>query len=195
MTSTKGVGRPRDESVDRRVIDAALELLNDEGLSGLSIEGIAAHAGVSKATIYRRWDTKEDLLVDAVAAVVDSSLSIPESGVVRDDLVAAVKGMRSFVTDTRAGEVFPWLVGEIANGTRIGKKYASAVVIPRRQMIGQLIAHAVERGELRPGIDVTTAVDSLIGPVIIRRMAGTLDETAETWPETLVDLVMSEWKA
>lgn len=195
MSAKKAVGRPRDESAHRRIIDATLALLNDEGMTGLSIEGIAARAGVSKATIYRRWDSKEDLLVDAVAAVVDFSLAVSETGVVRADLIAAVHGMRSFVTDTRAGEVFPWLVGEIANGTKIGKKYASVVVIPRRRMIGELITRAVERGELRSGIDVSTAVDSLIGPVIIRRMAGTLADTPEDWPDTLVDLVMSEWKA
>lgn len=159
-------------------------------MAGLSIDAIASHAGVSKSTIYRRWDSKELLLVDAVARFVDT-VKIPDTGHIRHDLVAAVRGMRDFVSDTRAGEVFPWLVGEIASGTEIGNRYAAAVIIPRRQILAGLLEKAIERGELRTNLDVGTAVDMLLGPVIVRRIAGLLDRLADDWPETLVDTLLS----
>jgi AcrR family transcriptional regulator len=188
----QSVGRPRDDSVDVRVVDSTLEILNSDGFGGLSIEGIASRAGVSKATIYRRWDSKEELLVDAMATLVHE-VEVPDSGDIRADLITAVEGMHRFVCDTRAGEVFPWLVGEIATQSSIGKRYAMSVIGPRRSMIGSLISHAVERGELRPDLDVGLAVDMVTGPVIIRRLIGQDDETKDTWATDLVDFLLRGW--
>ncbi|HEY5890023.1 MAG TPA: TetR/AcrR family transcriptional regulator [Acidimicrobiia bacterium] len=187
------VGRPRDDSVDVKVVDAVLEILNTDGLGGLSIEGIASRAGVSKATIYRRWDCKEDLLVDAIATLVHE-VEVPDSGDIRSDLTTAIAGMTRFVTDTRAGEVFPWLVGEIANRSEIGLRYASSVIGPRRSMIADLIAHAVDRGDLRANLDIDLAVDMLTGPVVIRRMLGRLAETPNAWAENLVNQLLEGWE-
>ncbi len=187
------VGRPRDDSVDVKVVDAVLELLNTDGLARLSIEGIASRAGVSKATIYRRWDCKEDLLVDAIATLVHE-VEVPDSGDIRSDLTTAIAGMTRFVTDTRAGEVFPWLVGEIANGSEIGLRYAGSVIGPRRSMIADLIAHAVERGDLRANLDIDLAVDMLTGPVVIRRMLGRLAETPDAWAGNLVNQLLEGWE-
>lgn len=171
-------------------MDAALEVLQDEGFAGLTIDSIADRAGVSKATIYRRWESKETLLVDAVARVVEAVV-IEDTGDIRHDLTAAVRGMCSFVTDTRAGEVFPWLVGEIANGSEIGTRYAGAVIVPRRRMLGELLTAAIERGDLREDLDVATAVDMVMGPVIMRRIAGLLEGSGESWAETIVDSLLS----
>lgn len=190
MTSVRKPGRPRDAAVAERVLDAALEVLQDEGFAGLTIEAIADRAGVSKATIYRRWDSKETLLVDAVARVVEAVI-IEDTGDIRHDLTAAVRGMCSFVTDTRAGEVFPWLVGEIANGSEIGTRYATAVIVPRRRMLGELLEAAIERGDLREDLDVATAVDMVMGPVIMRRIAGLLEGSGESWAEIVVDSLLS----
>ncbi|MDH3463360.1 MAG: TetR/AcrR family transcriptional regulator, partial [Acidimicrobiia bacterium] len=186
MTPVRKPGRPRDAAVGERVLDAALEVLKDEGFAGLTIEAIADRAGVSKATMYRRWDSKETLLVDAVARAVEA-VEIEDTGDIRHDLTAAVRGMCSFVSDTRAGEVFPWLVGEIANGSEIGTRYAAAVIVPRRRMLGELLRAAIERGDLREDIDVATAVDMVMGPVIMRRIAGLLEGSGESWAETVVD--------
>lgn len=188
----KAVGRPRDDSVDVRVVAATLDLLNEEGLGGLSVDGIADRAGVSKATIYRRWDTKEELLVDAVASVVDE-VHIPDSGDIRQDLVTAINGMRRFVNDTRGGEVFPWLVGEIASQSPIGKRYAMSVIGPRRAMMAGLITHAAERGDLKRNLDVEMAVDMLTGSVIVRRLTGQFDETPDNWAIDLVDSLLNGW--
>jgi AcrR family transcriptional regulator len=188
------VGRPRDTSVDSKVIDATLEILNSDGLGGLSIEGIASRAGVGKTTIYRRWDSKEELLVDAIATMVHE-VEVPDSGDIRGDLITAISGMHRFVSDTRAGEVFPWLVGEIASGSELGLRYAASVIGPRRAMMAQLITHAIERGDLSNDLDVDLAIDMLTGPVIIRRMMGRLEESADGWASSLVDTLLGGWSA
>lgn len=189
---TRAPGRPRDRSVDARVIDHTLKLLNEVGLASVSIDAVAAAAGVSKASIYRRWDSKEELLVDTVAAVVEV-VEVPDTGNIRSDLIASVKGMQSFLGDSRAGEVFPWLVGEIAAKTPIGLRYASHVIRPRREMLADLVRHGVERGDLRADLDIETAVDLITGPIIMRKLTGRLGIESDQWAETLVDTILSDW--
>jgi AcrR family transcriptional regulator len=188
------VGRPRDASIDGRVIEAALDLIQDAGLVGLSVDGIAARAGVSKATIYRRWDSKDELVVDAIASLAETA-GFQDSGDVRVDLVTAVSELREFVCDTRAGEVFPWLAGEISGRTPLGARYATAVMVPKRALIADILARAVERGELRSDLDVGIAVDVVIGPVIVKRLSGEFEDTPVSWVEDLVDTILSGWSS
>jgi AcrR family transcriptional regulator len=188
----KTPGRPRDDSVDKRVVEATLSLLAEEGLAALSVESIAATAGVSKTSIYRRWDSKEEIIVDAVATVAQA-VEVSDTGDLRHDLVTAINGLRGLVSDTRAGEVFPWLVSEIASRSEIGILYFTTVVRPRRLAIANLLASAQERGAIRGSLDIDTAVDVLTGPVILRRLAGNIDSAPADWAEIVVDSLLSGW--
>lgn len=138
-------------------------------------------------------DSKEESLVDAIAALVHEVV-VPDSGDIRGDLISAIAGMRRFVSDTRAGKVFPWLVGEIASGSALGMRYSASVIGPRRAMMAGLITHAVERGDLRGDLDVDLAVDMLTGPIIIRRMIGRLEETSDALATDLVEHLLGGWK-
>ena len=192
MTKRKGQGRPRDESVDTRVVAATLELLAEEGLSALSVESIATTAGVSKSSVYRRWNSKEEIIIDAIATVAQA-VNVSDTGDIRHDLVTAIDGLRGLVSDTRAGEVFPWLVSEIASRSDIGVLYFTTVVHPRRRAIVDLLAAARERGDIRSSLDVEIAVDILTGPVILRRMAGNMDSAPDDWVEIVVDSLLTGW--
>lgn len=86
------VGRTRDAGRDRLILDAVLELLGERGPSGLTMEAVAAKAGVGKSTVYRRWGRMNDLLADAVDTVTFSAGDEPQTGNVRDDLVEAIIG-------------------------------------------------------------------------------------------------------
>src|SRR5215472_3964049 len=92
-TAVRKAGRPRSEQADRAIIEAALDLFAESGPEGLCIERVAARAGVGKATIYRRWPGKEDLLLDALAALT-VPLPAPKGVSVREDLAALVDAMR-----------------------------------------------------------------------------------------------------
>jgi AcrR family transcriptional regulator len=192
MKKRKGQGRPRDESVDTRVVAATLELLAEEGLSALSVESIATTAGVSKSSVYRRWNSKEEIIIDAIATVAQA-VNVSDTGDIRHDLVTAIDGLRGLVSDTRAGEVFPWLVSEIASRSDIGVLYFTTVVHPRRRAIVDLLAAARERGDIRSSLDVEIAVDILTGPVILRRMAGNMDSAPDDWVEIVVDSLLTGW--
>ncbi len=111
-------GRPRSERAERAILDAALELFAESGLGGVCIEAVAARAGVGKATIYRRWPGKQDLLLDALATL-KSPLPEPGGESVRDDLVAMLR-MMCPTRPTRGGRRrYTLLLGE-------GEKYPKA---------------------------------------------------------------------
>jgi AcrR family transcriptional regulator len=173
-------------------VAATLELLAEEGLSALSVESIATTAGVSKSSVYRRWNSKEEIIIDAIATVAQA-VNVSDTGDIRHDLVTAIDGLRGLVSDTRAGEVFPWLVSEIASRSDIGVLYFTTVVHPRRRAIVDLLAAARERGDIRSSLDVEIAVDILTGPVILRRMAGNMDSAPDDWAEIVVDSLLTGW--
>ncbi len=190
---TRRPGRPRDATIDEAIVAAVFDLIEEVGLAPVTIDAIAERAGVSKATIYRRWATKDDLVVDAVAGLIGRSLELPASGDIRAVLVAVLRQMESFMSMSVAGSIFPWLVGEVAAGTEIGRHYAAAVIIPRRADLGTLIRQAIERGELRADLDVETALDLIIGPVIVRKLMGRWRQPEEDWVPKLVDGLLAGW--
>lgn len=193
MTSTdRKLGRPRDAAVDGAIIQAALEMLDELGLQAVSMDGVAARAGVSKATIYRRWGSREDLLIDAVASLV-ATVEVPESDDIRADLVTLLVRLRTFMSEMKGGSVFPWLIGEVAAGTEVGRHYAEAVILPRRAMIAQVISRAIQNGSLRPDLDVQLAVDMISGPALLRKMMAPVRGIDEGWEEKLVDALLDGW--
>ena len=187
------LGRPRDASVDAAIVQAVLEVLDDVGLKAMSMDAVAARAGVGKATIYRRWNSKEDLVVDVMASLV-AAVEVPETDDIRTDLITLLVRLRVFMSDVKAGSIFPWLVGEVAAGTEVGRNYAKAVILPRRAMIGQVIGHAIEIGSLRRDLDVQLAVDMITGAAILRKLIEPLRGVEDGWEEKLVDALLEGWR-
>lgn len=187
-------GRPRDASVEARVVKATIDTIHEVGLSGLSIDGIAARAGVGKATIYRRWASKDELLVDAVVGVATAG-GAPDTGDIRSDLIAFVTEMRALMCDSRVWAVFPWLAGEIAGSTPLGKRYADAVIAPTREQIATVVQRGIDRGELRDDLDVGIAVDMIIGTVVIKRLSGGFQDAPRSWQGQFVDTLLHGWDA
>src|SRR5712691_621404 len=146
-------GRPRSEQADRAIIDAALSAFAEHGVEGLCIEKVAAKAGVGKATIYRRWPGKEDLLLDALAAL-KTPMPEPHGESVRDDLLALMQAMAADYADPRKAREFALLLGEGAMFPRLMARYTETVVEPRRDVIRSVLHRGVATGELRPDIDV-----------------------------------------
>jgi len=160
-------GRPRSEHADRAIITAALEEFAESGPDGVGIERVAARAGVGKATIYRRWPGKEDLLLDALGAL-RIPLPQPKGESVRDDLVALLEALRTQAADPRLVRQFALLMGEGDRYPRLLERYVEAVVEPRREMLRAVLRRGVATGELREGTSVELAVDLLTGAVLGR---------------------------
>jgi AcrR family transcriptional regulator len=160
-------GRPRSEQADRAIIEAALSLFAESGPEGLCIERVAARAGVGKATIYRRWPGKEDLLLDAIAAL-RPPLPQPAGESVRDDLIAVLGAMREAVADPRRVREFALLLGEGAKYPRLMARYVETVLEPRREVIRSVLRRGVATGEVRASADIEAALFMLTGAVIAR---------------------------
>jgi AcrR family transcriptional regulator len=191
-TTSTTKGRPRDASVSTAVAGAVISLLCESGLAGLSMDAVAARAGVSKASIYRRWDSKEELLVDVIANLAPGS-AMPESGHLRDDLVELLHRLEVFLSEIEAGQVFPRMAAEVHAGTDLGRRYAEKVIMPRRTMLARMLAGAMDRGELRKDLDIEVAVDMLTGPVILRMLIGHFAPADPIWGEKLVDGLLHGW--
>jgi AcrR family transcriptional regulator len=165
------VGRPRSVQADRSIIEATLEVFAESGAEGLCIEKVAAKAGVGKATIYRRWPGKEELLLDAVSAM-KSPLPKPKGESVREDLAALVDAIGKESSDPRRARQFALLLGEGAAYPRLLECYVETVVEPRREVVRSVLRRGVATGELREETNVEAAVDMLTGAVLARPRTG-----------------------
>ena len=181
-------GRPRSEHAERAIIIAALEEFAESGPDGLCIEKVATRAGVGKATIYRRWPGKEDLLLDALSAL-KVPLPRPRGESVRDDLAALLETIRGEAVDPRQVRQFALLLGEGDRYPRLLERYIEAVVEPRREMVRIVLRRGVATGELREGISIELAVDMLTGAVLGR--AGTGQRAERGYARRLVDELLT----
>lgn len=188
-------GRPRDETLDESIVQSLFELVDEAGLSGCTIDAIAERAGVSKASIYRRWSSKEDLMVDAVAGLV-GGVEIPEGDGIREVLIHALGRLRSYMSKTTAGVILPWMIAEVARDSEIGRRYTEAVILPGREALAGHISDAIESGELRADLDVELAVDMLLGPLIVGKLLRShRTPSPDGWAEELIDALLDGWRA
>ena len=160
-------GRPRSEQAEQAIIDAALELFGERGVDGVCVETVAARAGVGKATIYRRWSSKEDLLIAALSTM-KSPLRQPRGDSVREDLIQIVTAIAKDAGDPRFVRQFAMLHGEASQYPRLMARYSETVVEPRREIIRSVLRGGIEAGDLRADLDVEIAMLSLTGTVMAR---------------------------
>ncbi len=160
-------GRPRSERAEQAILNAAVEAFGDYGVDGVRCEDVAARAGVGKATLYRRWPGKEDLLIAAFASM-KTPLPQPRGQSVREDLIAMLEVMASDVDDPRYARQFALLHGEGDRYPRLMARYKEQVVEPRRELIRLVLRRGVATGELRPDTDIEVAMLALTGAVMTR---------------------------
>lgn len=160
-------GRPRDPQADEAIIDAALALLTEEGFDRLSMDAVAARAGVGKATIYRRWPSKEALVIDAVARRSDPLPDLFSGATIREQLVELLDRIVA-KSRTGVGQLLPCMVGASVANPDLARHYREQIMTPRRARVAELLRAAMARGELRPDLDVELAIDQVVGPLLYR---------------------------
>jgi AcrR family transcriptional regulator len=158
------MSRPRSAQSHAAILQATLELVVEDGLRATTIEGIAARAGVGKATIYRRWKTKEELFVEALRTVA-FPLPDPDTGSFRGDVEAIIAFNLEHAT-RKAALLMPRLMVEAADDPELFAVMQDVLVEPRRAVLRTILRRGVERGEVRDDVDPETAIDLLIGPFI-----------------------------
>jgi AcrR family transcriptional regulator len=163
---TRRPGRPRSPEAHAAILRAALELAVEGGFRGLSMEAIAARAGVGKATIYRRWKSKEALFIEAISSIALNP-QVPDTGSARGDFEVASEAAVGRMAP-EAFRVLPRLMADAADDPELLEALHVALVRPRRAAIAAIVRRGIERGELRPDIDVDLTSEMLIGPLITR---------------------------
>jgi len=163
-------GRPRSEQAEQAIIEATLDLFGEQGFEGVCVEAVAARAGVGKATIYRRWANKEELLLAALGSMKSP---IPERrGIsVRDDLVAMLTVLCEDKADPRKARRYALLLGEGGKYPRLMARYKETVVEPRHEALRAVIRRGIATGELRADVDVEIARLALTGTVLAKEKA------------------------
>lgn len=158
-------GRPRSALAEQAILAAALDLIAERGPEGLGIEQVAARAGVGKATIYRRWRGKEDMLLDAIGSLA-SDLPVPQGRSVRADLVALLDAFCREAADPRRARLFALLQGEGLRYPRLLARYTETVVQPRQAAVASVLRRGLATGELRENTDIEAATFLLNGAVL-----------------------------
>lgn len=183
------MGRPRDPSRDVAILDATLSLLAEGGYGALTMEAVAARAGVGKATLYRRWPGKEQLVVDALASLAEP-VEVPHGADVRERLVALLNSTRKR-SGSRASQIFPRLVSESIDHPELMRRYRSQVLAPRRARFRLVLQEAVAAGLVRADVDLEHAIDLLVGPVAYRNLFVTGRPPTRDFVRRVVDDVLS----
>ncbi|MFJ8041132.1 TetR/AcrR family transcriptional regulator [Kitasatospora sp. NPDC096147] len=185
-------GRPRSEAAEQAIVEAVERLMEGgAGLIELSIERIAAEAGVGKATIYRRWPNKEALLVDVFARLESPDPVPPTGGDVRDELIAMIEYMRLRGLAKRSRWVLRSALGQLESWPELRALYKDRIVRPRRELARQIIQRGVDQGVLRSDLEPELLAEILMGPILVRTLLweeSPLDD--ELLAERMVDAVL-----
>ena len=184
-------GRPRDERIDREVTSAALLVLADTGFTGFSVAEVAARTGVAKTTIYRRFPTRDDLILGALERLNDDLPETPGPGTVRDQLIETLEGIRRRALDSARGRILMQVMGEGGCEPALAALVQERVLAPRRRLLSGIVERGIASGELRPDLDLSTAIPVLVGPMVYLGMWHSAPEAQQVSVANVVDLLMA----
>lgn len=178
----RGRGRPRDPRTDERIIDAACELLLRRGFEKMTVDDVAAAARVGKATVYRRWPSKEDLAVAAMERLYSVEVPSVDTGSIREDLTQSYRSVLAFVGTPEGQAYLKMFIAESVRDDRIAALYRSATEHAEAQA-RQMYLRAIDRQEVRHDIDIEICVQWLGGLLAARTITNrplpTLDDVDE----------------
>ncbi|GAB3323563.1 TetR/AcrR family transcriptional regulator [Geodermatophilus aquaeductus] len=186
-TAASTRGRPRDRTLDARILDQVLALLASHGYAGLTLDELASRSGVAKTTILRRWPSKAAVAAAGVERLALQSVDVPDSGTLRGDLHALLHA----AVDTFArghGQFVPRLLREAGHHPEI-TDLLFTVIHTRRQAYRRVLALAIARGELAPTGDQELLIDLLIGPIWTRLLI-TRDPITSGYVDSVVETVL-----
>jgi len=182
-------GRPRDPSRDGAIRSAILAVLAESGYAGLTMDAVAASAGVGKATIYRRWRTKSDLVADAVAELSAVSVTLPDTGSVEGDLRRLLHGLVSAVNGPLGAAALS-LMSALPHEPALRDAFRSGPVELWSDMYRQVWSRAVERGEVDDSVPGSAVSSSASAPILQRWLFSSEPVTEAYADEVLTEVVL-----
>jgi AcrR family transcriptional regulator len=185
MSDTEVRRRPggRSARVRQAVLDATLELVGEQGADALAVSEIALRAGVHETSIYRRWGTREDVIIDALLSNSEQLLPIPDTGSLRSDLIAFAVSLDAYLNSALGGALVRALVSSGTDAMR--EQFWEG----RYALASQMITRAIQRGEVPASTDPQLALEALVGPIHFRTLL-TREPADEQFATRLVDLLL-----
>ncbi len=175
----------RDENARLAVLHAADDLLVERGFGGVTIEGIAARAGVAKQTIYRWWPSKVDILLDTLIDDAERQLAIPQKGPAIEDVRRYLRNLARFLTREPAGKVLLALIGDAQHNTETAEIFRQRYLQPQRERERELLQRCIDAGEIPNTLNLDTGLDALCGPIFYRAL------TDGKIPRTFIDQLIA----
>jgi AcrR family transcriptional regulator len=176
----------RDENARLAVLHAADDLLVERGFAGVTIEGVAARAGVAKQTIYRWWPSKVDILLDTLIDDASHRLAVPDIGSAVEDTRRYLRNLTRFLTKEPAGKVLLALIGEAQHDPEMARTFHHRYLDPQRKGERAMLRRGVTSGELSADLDIDAVLDALCGAILYRALMGV------PIPRTFVDRLIAD---
>jgi AcrR family transcriptional regulator len=181
-------GRPRSEQAHSAILRSTLKLLGQNGFSELTIESVAARAGVGKATVYRWWPSKAALIADAFASSTTRKLHFPDTGSVRADMSQQMHQVIK-IFNSRRGRIVSAILGGGQSDRDLIAAFRERFLWPRRREAYATLKRGILRGELRKDVDMDLLLDSLYGPIYMRFLIRH-DKLTPEFVDSLCELVL-----
>jgi AcrR family transcriptional regulator len=169
--SQRGRGRPRDEVARSRILDAALEVLQEVGYSNTTTDAIAERAGASKATIYRWWANKTAVVIEALRKQVAREAPFPDTGDVAADIHQQLQNFVHFLDGWR-GRVFKAFMAAAQSDSAFANSFRADWILPRRAEAKEIFERHRAEGRLHCDVDLELLLDLMYGPIYFRLLAG-----------------------
>lgn len=179
----------RSEEARAAVLEAADDILAERGFAGVTIEGIAARAGVAKQTIYRWWPSKTDILFEALAEDAAAHFTVRGDDL-GSDLRHHLRQLAVFLTNTDAGAVCRALAGQAQHDPEVAVRFREEFVVPQRDRDRGPFDRARIRGDLPEDTDIDLAIDQVVGPVYYRALV-----TGQSVPRDFTDALVAGFLA
>lgn len=185
----RGPGRPRNAAHDEAIVKAVRDLLRASGYGALTIDGVAARAGVGRPTVYRRWPSKAALVIGALSELAPAQPT-PDTGSLREDLLAIRRRQMELLSSPEGRRVLPGLAADVAEDEELHRCFYDQYVAPWKAAVEEAIGRAVARGEIGGNADARLVGDVLTGPLFFRVLFAGEPVTDEAL-ESAVDLVLA----
>jgi AcrR family transcriptional regulator len=175
----KTPGRPRSAESHQAMLQATLELLAEMGFDKMSIEAIAARAGIGKTTIYRRYSGKEELVADAIESL-RQEIVIPDTGQLSNDLDALIESAAQISLNALGRQTVAMIISSAASNSQFAQIYWIKYLQPRRQAFAVVLERAKARNEIYPDLDAGLVFDTMSGIMLYALL---FPPPCETWTQ------------
>lgn len=184
----RGRGRPRDEDARRRILRAALDLLNETAFAQVTAEAIAERAGTGKATVYRWWPNKAAVVIEAFREAITPELPLRDTGSLRDDLTAQCRNFARVLSGP-GGRMLRSFIVAARSDPEVAAAYRSIWSDPRRAEAKEMLRRRQAAGQLREDADLDLVLDSLYGPLYYRFLVKN-EPPSQKYAEALAEMVI-----